>query len=149
MEKKKEFMTIDGMPVEINGEKNLLELIRKAGIKMPTFCYHSELSIYGACRMCMVENKWGGLDAACSTIPKAGMEIRTNTEKIFSNYFWLTIAVIVLPAIIMENANCKTWLCVSISREYVFPIPQPNRCWTNPLPASLRTHINAFSAVTA
>ena len=30
----------------------------------------------------MVENKWGGLDAACSTIPKAGMEIRTNTERL-------------------------------------------------------------------
>ncbi len=82
MENKKEYMLIDGMPVEINGEKNLLELIRKTGIKMPTFCYHTELSIYGACRMCMVENKWGGLDAACSTIPKAGMEIRTNTERL-------------------------------------------------------------------
>ena len=79
---KKEFMTIDDIPVEINGEKNLLELIRKVGVKMPTFCYHSELSIYGACRMCMVENKWGGLEAACSTPPKAGMEIRTNTERL-------------------------------------------------------------------
>ena len=79
---KKEFMTIDGIPVEINGEKNLLELIRKVGIKMPTFCYHSELSIYGACRMCMVENQWGGLDAACSPPPKAGMQIRTNTERL-------------------------------------------------------------------
>ena len=79
---KKEFMTIDGIPVEINGEKNLLELIRKVGIKMPTFCYHSERSIYGACRMCMVENQWGGLDAACSTPPKAGMQIRTNTERL-------------------------------------------------------------------
>lgn len=78
----KEFMIIDGIPVEINGEKNLLELIRKVGIKLPTFCYHSELSIYGACRMCMVENKWGELDAACSTPPKAGMEIRTNTERL-------------------------------------------------------------------
>lgn len=75
-------MIIDGIPVEINGEKNLLELIRKIGIKMPTFCYHSELSIYGACRMCMVENEWGGIDAACSTIPKAGMNIKTNTEKL-------------------------------------------------------------------
>lgn len=82
MENNKEFMLIDGMPVEINGEKNLLELIRKTGIKMPTFCYHTELSIYGACRMCMVENKWGGLDAACSTVPRAGMEIRTNTERL-------------------------------------------------------------------
>lgn len=79
---KKDIMTIDGIPVEINGEKNLLELIRKVGIKLPTFCYHSELSIYGACRMCMVENEWGGIDAACSTIPKAGMNIKTNTDRL-------------------------------------------------------------------
>jgi NADH-quinone oxidoreductase subunit G len=78
----KDFMIIDGIPVEINEEKNLLELIRKVGIKMPTFCYHSELSVYGACRMCMVENQWGGLDAACSTPPRAGMEIKTNTERL-------------------------------------------------------------------
>jgi len=47
-------------------KKTFLSLL-KAGIKLPTFCYHSELSVYGACRMCMVENEWGGLDAACST----------------------------------------------------------------------------------
>ena len=28
----KQYLTIDGIPVEINGEKNLLELIRKIGI---------------------------------------------------------------------------------------------------------------------
>lgn len=78
----KQFMTIDGIPVEIDGEKNLLELIRKAGVKLPTFCYHSDLSVYGACRMCMVEIADGGLEAACSTPPKAGMEIKTNTERL-------------------------------------------------------------------
>ena len=78
----KQYLTIDGMPVEINGEKNLLQVIRKAGIQMPTFCYHSELSVYGACRMCMVENEWGGFEASCSTPPKAGMNIKTNTEKL-------------------------------------------------------------------
>lgn len=78
----KDYVIIDGIPVAIEGEKNLLELINKTGVKMPTFCYHSELSVYGACRMCMVENKWGGLDAACSTPPKAGMEIKTNTERL-------------------------------------------------------------------
>jgi len=82
MDNQEQIMIIDGIPVEINGEKNLLELIRKVNIKLPTFCYHSELSIYGACRMCMVENKWGGLDAACSTVPMAGMEIKTNTERL-------------------------------------------------------------------
>ncbi|MBO5971301.1 MAG: iron hydrogenase small subunit [Clostridia bacterium] len=78
----KQYMTIDGIPVEINGEKNILELCQKIGVKMPTFCYHSDLSIYGACRMCMVENKWGGIEAACSTPPRAGMEIKTNTERL-------------------------------------------------------------------
>ena len=78
----KQYLTIDGIPVEINGEKNLLELIRKVGIALPTFCYHSDLSVYGACRMCMVENEWGGLEAACSTPPRAGMNIKTNTQKL-------------------------------------------------------------------
>lgn len=76
------FMIIDGTPIAIEGEKNLLELIRKAGIDLPTFCYYSELSVYGACRMCMVENKWGGMEAACSTPPRAGMEIKTNTPRL-------------------------------------------------------------------
>ncbi len=80
--KEKQYVTIDGIPVRIDGEKNLLELINKTGVKMPTFCYHSELSVYGACRMCMVENEWGGLEAACSTPPRAGMHIKTNTERL-------------------------------------------------------------------
>ena len=53
---KTEFMYVDDIPVEINGEKNMLQLIRKTGVKLPTFCYHTDLSIYGACRMCMVED---------------------------------------------------------------------------------------------
>jgi len=76
------YMMIDGMPVAIDGEKNLLELIRKVGVELPTFCYYSELSVYGACRMCMVENQWGGMEAACSTPPKKGMEIYTNTPRL-------------------------------------------------------------------
>lgn len=77
-----EFVLIDGMPVEIENEKNLLELIRKAGIKMPTFCYNSELSVYGACRMCMVENEKGQLEASCSTPPRNGMSVKTNTDRL-------------------------------------------------------------------
>lgn len=76
------FVKIDGIPVEIENEKNLLEIIRKAGIKMPTFCYHTELSVYGACRMCMVENERGMLEAACSTPPRAGASFMTNTPRL-------------------------------------------------------------------
>ncbi len=77
----KNFVTIDGKRVELEGEKNLLEVIRKAGIDLPTFCYHSELSVYGACRMCVCEIEGKGLQPTCSTPPEPGMVVRTNTEK--------------------------------------------------------------------
>lgn len=79
---KQRTMTVNGMPVLIEGEKNLLELIRKAGFDMPTLCYYSKLSTYGACRMCIVEDKKGAIMASCSTPPKAGMEIKTNTPRL-------------------------------------------------------------------
>ncbi len=75
-------MIIDGQMVEYTDEKNILAVIRKAGIELPTFCYHSELSVYGACRMCMVEDKWGSTITSCSTPPKDGMEVWTNTDKL-------------------------------------------------------------------
>lgn len=75
-------MIIDGQRVEFTDEKNILSVIRKAGIELPTFCYHSELSVYGACRMCMVEDKWGSTITSCSTPPKDGMEVWTNTNKL-------------------------------------------------------------------
>lgn len=78
----KNMMTVDGVPVRIEGERNLLEVISKVGTIMPVFCYHSYLSIYGACRMCMVEDERGRLMAACSTLPEAGMKIRTNTGRL-------------------------------------------------------------------
>ena len=58
----------------INGERNLLELIRKADIDLPTFCYHSDLSVYGACRLCLVDIAGRGIQGACSTPPEAGPE---------------------------------------------------------------------------
>lgn len=73
---------IDSKEVIFEGEKNLLELIRKAKIDVPTFCYHSELSVYGACRLCMVDVEGRGLVSSCSTPPEAGMKIKTNTEEI-------------------------------------------------------------------
>jgi NADH-quinone oxidoreductase subunit G len=75
------FVTIDRKEIPIGSEQNLLELIRKAGIDLPTFCYHSELSVYGACRLCMVQVEGAGLVPACSTPPTPGMKVSTNTEE--------------------------------------------------------------------
>ena len=78
----KGIMYIDGLRVPFDGEKNVLAVIRKAGIDMPTFCYYSELSTYGACRMCLVEDERGKIDASCSMEPRDGLRIRTNTMRL-------------------------------------------------------------------
>lgn len=79
---REKYLTIDGFRVAIDGERNLLEVIRKAHIELPTFCYHSELSVYGACRLCMVEVEGRGLVTACTTVPEAGLKVKTQTAAV-------------------------------------------------------------------
>ncbi len=76
------YMTINNRRVTFTNEKNVLSVIRKSGIDLPTFCYHSELSTYGACRMCVVEDDRGKIFASCSEVPRDGMVIYTNTPRL-------------------------------------------------------------------
>ena len=76
------YMMIDGRKVEFTDERNVLSVIRKAGISLPTLCYHSEVSTFGACRLCTVEDDRGRTFASCSEEPRDGMVIYTNTGKI-------------------------------------------------------------------
>ena len=75
-------MTIDGRKVEFADEKNVLTVIRNAGINIPTLCYHSEVSTFGACRLCTVEDDRGRFFASCSEEPRDGMVIYTNSGRI-------------------------------------------------------------------
>lgn len=76
------FVIIEGKKVAIEGEKNLLELIRKANFNIVTFCYHPELAVYGACRLCLVEVEGMGIVASCTVPPKPGMKVRVNSDEI-------------------------------------------------------------------
>ena len=76
------YITINNRKIPFTDEKNVLSIIRKTGIDLPTFCYHSELSTYGACRMCVVEDDRGRVFASCSEVPRDGMVIYTNTPKL-------------------------------------------------------------------
>ena len=106
-----DYMIIDGRCVPIEGEKNILAVIRKAGIDLPTFCYHSELSVYGACRMCVVEDERGRIMASCSEQPRPGMVIKTNTPKI-RKYRKLIIELLLSShcrdcTVCTRNGNCE------------------------------------------
>jgi len=76
------YMTINNRKVAFDDEKNILQVLRRIGINLPTFCYHSELSTYGACRMCVVEDNRGRVFASCSETPRDGMIIYTNTPRL-------------------------------------------------------------------
>lgn len=72
---------IDGKEVEFTDEPNLLEVIRKAGLNVPTFCYRPDLTSFGACRMCVVEIEGRGIQSSCTMPPEAGLKVHLNTEK--------------------------------------------------------------------
>ena len=75
-------MIIDGIRVEFTDETNVLTVIRNAGIDLPTLCYVSELSVYGACRLCTVKDDEGRYFASCTVRPRDGMNIQSNTPEL-------------------------------------------------------------------
>ena len=75
-------MVIDGISCEFENERNVLEVAKKHHIDIPNLCYCESLSIYGGCRLCVVENERGAVEAACSMQPKDGLVIKTNTARL-------------------------------------------------------------------
>ena len=77
----KKTLFINGKEVEFTNEINLLEVMRKNGFNVPTFCYRPDLKPFGACRMCVVEIEGRGIQTSCTMPPEPGLKIQTNTER--------------------------------------------------------------------
>ena len=78
----KKTLFVEGKEVEFTDEKNLLEVIRKAGFQVPTLCYRPDLTSFGACRMCIVEIEGRGIQSSCTMPPEPGLKIRINTDTV-------------------------------------------------------------------
>ncbi len=80
----KKTLFIEGKEVEFTDEPNLLEVIRKAGMNVPTFCYRPDLTSFGACRMCVVEVEYPNgrkmINSSCTMPPETGIKVHLNTE---------------------------------------------------------------------
>ncbi len=75
-------LTINGQPIQAGEGQTILQAARGNGVKIPTLCYHKDLSPTGNCRICVVEvAKQRFLQAACVTQVWEGMEILTHSEK--------------------------------------------------------------------
>jgi len=74
-------LTIDGAPVEVDPGSTVLDAAKKAGVHVPTLCYHPELRLEGSCRICVVEIEgMKNLAASCVYPASTGMVVRTNSE---------------------------------------------------------------------
>ena len=76
-------LTIDGIQVTVPPGTMILEAAAKAGVKIPTLCNNKRLMPFGACRICVVQQKGRkGLTPSCFTPVRNGMEILTNTPDV-------------------------------------------------------------------
>ncbi len=76
-------ITVDGKKVTAPAGTLLIEACKGAGIEVPSFCYYPNLSLQGACRMCLVKvEKMPKLQTACTTVIGEGMIVSTDTPEI-------------------------------------------------------------------
>jgi len=76
---------IDGHMVQVDRETSVLHAAEKAGIAIPTLCYHEALKPYGACRLCVVEvvqNRQRRLVTSCNFPVETGMEVFSDTNNV-------------------------------------------------------------------
>ncbi|NIP42744.1 MAG: molybdopterin-dependent oxidoreductase, partial [candidate division Zixibacteria bacterium] len=84
-------LKIDGIDIETEKGKTVLEAALDNGIDIPVFCYHPCLKSIGACRICLVEIAsprgeeivpWPKLQVSCATAATEGMEVKTRSERV-------------------------------------------------------------------
>ncbi|MFM8174006.1 MAG: 2Fe-2S iron-sulfur cluster-binding protein, partial [Pirellulaceae bacterium] len=83
---------INDQPVEVPDDSNAIQAAQAAGVEIPHYCWHPELTVVASCRMCLVEvgeRKEDGqfamqpkLVPGCQTKVRPNMAIRTATPTV-------------------------------------------------------------------
>ncbi len=75
---------VNGVEVEVEAGKNLIDAVGAVGIEIPHLCYHPALGADGNCRMCLVgiEDGRPPLVPACKTPAQEGMKVLLDAEHI-------------------------------------------------------------------
>ena len=76
-------LTVDGKKLTVPAGTLLIEACKTVGIEVPSFCYYPNLSLQGACRMCLVKiEKMPKLQTACTTVVGEGMVVTSDSAEI-------------------------------------------------------------------
>jgi predicted molibdopterin-dependent oxidoreductase YjgC len=78
-------LTIDGTTIQAHEGQTILQAAQAVGIRIPTLCYHRDLTPTGNCRMCVVEVEGQHLlEAACVYPVAEGMAVHTKNERVMT-----------------------------------------------------------------
>lgn len=85
-------VVVDDIEVEVDPKQNLIQAAEKAGVEIPHYCWHHDLSVVASCRMCLVETgtkKDDGsvvmnprLVPACQTPCAPNTVVKTQSDKV-------------------------------------------------------------------
>ena len=76
-------VVIDGVALQVPEGTTIMDAAERIGVHIPRLCYHPDLSLEGACRVCIVEIK--GVPfymVSCSVQVWEGMEVQTSSPAI-------------------------------------------------------------------
>ena len=77
-------VTIDGCKVSVKKDATILDAAKKAGIWIPTLCYHPAVSSEASCRLCMVEldrGDWRQLVTSCNYPVRRDIVVYVSSER--------------------------------------------------------------------
>jgi NADH-quinone oxidoreductase subunit G/NADP-reducing hydrogenase subunit HndD len=78
--------TINNQKITADETKTILTIAKENSIHIPTLCNYTDLGIHSECRVCVVEiDGQKGLSTACSTYPKEGMVVKTNSPRVINS----------------------------------------------------------------
>ena len=76
-------LTVDGRKITAPAGTLLIEVCKSVGIEVPSFCYYPNLSLQGACRMCLVKiERMPKLQTACTTVVSEGMIVTSDSDEV-------------------------------------------------------------------
>ena len=118
-------LQIDGRDVSATAQQKLLQVARENGVKIPTLCFLEGLSIYGGCRLCLVEVEGSNkLVPACTTSVAEGMKIVTSSPRL-QKYRKMIVEMLLsernhICSVCVSNGNCELqWLAQNLGVDHI------------------------------
>lgn len=75
---------INGIPVEVEQGTSVLNAAKQAGVRIPTLCYHDDLTPFGSCGLCIVKQEGSAkIIRACAAPVNEGLSVITHDAELY------------------------------------------------------------------